>query len=81
MYVVNGSGYNQLGLSRHLCLGSQTSVDFLISLVDIVKRWSGPISLSLFVPDVEFGISQVYLKYLKSCVPAIDSQVLVILVK
>ena len=75
MFAANGTDYTGLGATRHLCLGSQASVDHLFSLVEIVKRWSGPISLSLFVPDVEFGISQVYIQYLRKCIPAIQSQV------
>ena len=76
MFSVKASNWTNLRKNHLLCLGSQTTVDRLYWLVEIVERWPGPISMSLFVPDVEYGIAQTYMKYLKQCFPTIRKQVL-----
>ena len=75
MFSVNGSTYGPLSATRHLCLGSHSSIEFSDSLIEIVSRWSGPISLALFVPDVEYGIAEIYLEHLRKCYPEIKAQV------
>ena len=62
-------------MSRVLCLGAQTSVDRLFELVELVTNWSGPLSISVFVPHVELAIGLKYIQYLKMCNSAIDKQV------
>ena len=38
-------------------------------------RWAGPISVALFVPDVEFSIAETFIEYLRNCYPAVRKQV------
>ena len=75
MFVFTGSSWSQLSASRLLCLGSQTSVDRLHELPELVNNWSGPVSIAVFAPDRELGIAVKYIQYLRSCHPAIDQQV------
>ena len=75
MFSVNGTMYSPLSAARHLCLGSQSSIEYLDTLTEAVRRWSGPMSVAVFVPDVEYGISEVYLEYLRGCYPEIRAQV------
>ena len=75
MFSLTGSDWANLSSSRLLCLGAQTSVDRLYELTELVTNWSGPMSISVFAPDVELGIAIKYIQYLRSCYPAIESQV------
>jgi len=75
MFSVSGQHWSQLSQSRLLCLGAQTSVDRLYELTELVTNWSGPMSISVFVPHVELAIGLKYIQYLKTCYPAIDNQV------
>jgi hypothetical protein len=75
MFTVTGSKWGQLSKLRHVCLGAQTSIDRLYWLLETVKTWSGPISIALFVPDVEFHISKVYINYIRRCFPRVKEQV------
>jgi len=75
MFSVTGSQWSQLSNSRLVCLGAQTSVDRLYELTELVTNWSGPMSISVFVPDIELGIGLKYIQYLRSCYPAIERQV------
>ena len=38
-------------------------------------RWTGPISVALFVPDVEFTIALVFIEYLRNCFPNVRDRV------
>ena len=75
MFSLTGSDWANLSSSRLLCLGAQTSVDRLYELTELVTNWSGPMSISVFAPDVELGIAIKYIQYLRSCYPAIEAQV------
>ena len=75
MFSVAGSDWSQLSRSRLVCLGAQTSLDRLYELTELVTPWSGPISISVFVPDIELALALHYIQYLRSCYPAIQRQV------
>ena len=36
-------------------------------VVQMANRWTGPISMSLFVPDVEFSIAKYFIEHLRNC--------------
>lgn len=74
-FTVTGSKWDKLSQSRQVCLGAQTSIDRLYWLLETAKTWSGPISIALFVPDIEFHISKIYLSFIRRCYPAIREQV------
>ena len=44
----------------------------------VISRWNGPISVALFVPDVEFSIAETFIEYLRNCYPAVKRQVVMI---
>lgn len=75
MFTVTGDAWSHLSSSRLLCLGAQTSVDRLYELTELVTNWSGPMSIAVFVPHIELGISLRYIQYLRGCHPSIRSQV------
>ncbi|XP_059082616.1 beta-1,4-glucuronyltransferase 1-like [Tigriopus californicus] len=75
LFTVTGTKWNELSRSRKVCLGAQTSIDRASWLIEIVKNWSGPVSIALFTPDVEFHISKIYIKYMQRCFPKIKEQV------
>ena len=75
MFSMVGEAWSVLSSSRALCLGAQTSVDRLYELVELVKNWSGPMSIAVFVPDIELGVGLRYIQYLRSCNLAIERQV------
>ena len=75
MFSVAGSDWSQLSRFRLVCLGAQTSLDRLYELTELVTPWSGPISISVFVPDIELALALNYIQYLRSCYPAIQRQV------
>ena len=75
MFSVVGEAWSVLSSSRALCLGAQTSVDRLYELVELVKNWSGPMSIAVFVPDIELAVGLRYIQYLRSCNLAIERQV------
>jgi len=58
-----------------LCLASQASVDRLHHLVELVQRWSGPVSLTLFTPGLESQIAERFLSYLRMCFPEVLARV------
>jgi len=75
MFSVVGEAWSVLSSSRALCLGAQTSVDRLYELEELVKNWSGPMSIAVFVPDIELAVGLRYIQYLRSCNHAIERQV------
>ena len=44
-------------------------------LLDTLPHWSGPVSIALFTPDVEYHVSIVYIQYLRKCFPKMEQQV------
>lgn len=58
-----------------VCIGTHASVERMHWLVQMANRWSGPISVALFVPDVEFGIAKAFIEYLRNCYPRVREQV------
>lgn len=75
MFVLTGSKWAELSKSRQVCLGAQTSIDRLHWILQTVKNWSGPLSIALFVPDIEFQISKIYLSFIRRCFPGVKEQV------
>jgi len=68
-----GLNWNQLS-ERNICLGVQTSIDRLYQIVELIDGWSGPMSISIFTPDMELAITMKYINLLTSCFPAIRDQ-------
>ena len=44
-------------------------------LLNITQAWSGPISVSVFTPDLEYEVSVQYIYFLQTCYPGIKEQV------
>ena len=58
-----------------VCLATHTTLDRMHWVVQLANRWSGPVSVALFVPDVEFGIAETFLEWLRSCYPEVRYRV------
>ena len=52
LFAVTGSQWSALSSTRLLCLGAQTSLDRLHHLPELLTNWSGPVSISVFTPDI-----------------------------
>lgn len=74
--ILVGEKFVDLSKASKVCLATQTSLEKLFSLVQVVHHWSGPISVSLFVAgDEEFEVLQKFLIYLNRCYEPIKNQV------
>lgn len=73
------SMFNSFGPSwpshQLLCLASQASVDRLHHLVELVDRWSGPISLAVFTPGAERLVADRFISFLSKCYPQVLAKV------
>lgn len=58
-----------------LCLATQASVDHLHWLEEVAVHWCGPISVSIFTPDLDYQIAEAYISYLRRCFSDVSSQV------
>ena len=58
-----------------MCIGTHASVERMHWLVQMANRWAGPISITLFVPDVEFAVARAFIQFLRSCYPAVKDRV------
>ena len=61
--------------SWHVCLSTQSSADLIFWIVDQTATWSGPMSVSVFVPDVDYIIAMTMIHYLRKCFPRIRQRV------
>lgn len=75
MFSSTGSDWRLLSESRQVCLATQTSIDRVHWLLTTVESWSGPISVAVFTPDLEYDISVRYISYLRTCFPKVMRQV------
>lgn len=74
--ILVGDKFVDLSKISKVCLATQTSIEKLHTLVQVVHHWSGPISVALFIAgDEEFEILQKYLLYLTKCYQPIKNQV------
>ena len=44
-------------------------------VVQMANRWTGPISMALFVPDVEFSIAKYFIEHLRNCYSSVRDRV------
>ncbi|XP_031638195.1 beta-1,4-glucuronyltransferase 1 [Contarinia nasturtii] len=67
-FAVIGNRFDELTKKYKVCLATQSSLERLYSLVSVANRWTGPISLAVFVAgDDELYLLQLYLSYLQNC--------------
>lgn len=74
--IITGSRFVELSETSKVCLATQSSLEKLHSLVQVVHQWSGPLSVGIFVAgDEEFEILQKYLEYMRRCYEPIRERV------
>ncbi|XP_037806963.1 beta-1,4-glucuronyltransferase 1 [Lucilia sericata] len=67
-FALIGDTYEESSLSGLVCLATQTSVERLLSVAEVAKKWLGPISVAVFVSgSEEFTILKHYVTYLRLC--------------
>ena len=71
-----GSQYSELSDKSKVCLATQSSLEKLHSLVQVVHQWQGPISMGLYVSgDEEFEVAQKYLEFMQRCYSSVRERV------
>ena len=73
--VAVGRKYIQLSKEFDVTLATQSSLDHLHWLPKIVETWRGPVSVAVFVPDIEFEAALLYIAKLRNCVIEVQHQV------
>lgn len=74
--VIVGSKFTELNEQFLTTLATQSSLDKLISLIQVAKHWSGPISIAVFaVGDDELTRLLLYVIYLRQCFLDIQEKV------
>ena len=79
-HVITGRDFSQLSQLYDVTLATQSSLDKLHWLSQVGKTWSGPISLALFVPDIEFDFAAKFLHHLINCDDTLRSKLAVHLI-
>jgi hypothetical protein len=86
LYFLNGENTRTIGENSpnlvtlpafdfQVCLATQTSVDRIFWLLNTTESWSGPISIAIFCPDVEYDVAVTFIAFLTECYPKIRQQV------
>lgn len=57
-----------------MTLVTQSSLDKILWLEKVTQRWTGPISLTVFAPDVEFELLALFLDHLIFCDPELGAK-------
>ena len=79
-HVLTGPDFPALSQLYDVTLVTQSSLDKLHWLSQVGKTWSGPISLALFVPDIEFDFAAKFLHHLINCDDTLRSKLAVHLI-
>jgi len=73
-FAVTGDKWSEYS-GRQVCIGTHSSLDRMHWIVQMANRWKGPLSVALFLPDVEYSIALIFIKFLRNCYPAVRDQV------
>lgn len=75
--VIVGERFLDLSEEYMTCLATQSSLEKLSSLIEVVKHWSGPISAAIFAAgDEELEYLLTYVSQLRRCYPRIKENVI-----
>lgn len=66
-FVMKGVEWQNITEAWPVCLSTQTSVDLLFWVGEQVKAWTGPLSVTVFVPDSDFTIAVNMIRVLQYC--------------
>ena len=70
-FSVKGSRWYRLA---GVCLATQSTLDRMESLPELVTSWHGRVSVAVFVPDVEHSMMLYLIEFLISCFPDIKER-------
>ncbi|CAG0924156.1 unnamed protein product, partial [Notodromas monacha] len=74
-FVLSGDSWDKLIHDYPVCMATQTSVDRMYWVANVSESWHGPLSVSIFVPDVELHLAKTVIKFLRRCSPAVADRV------
>lgn len=74
--ILVGERYSALNVIHKTCLATQSSLEKIVSLIEVSTNWNGPISLATFATsDEELNSLLLYILYLRECNAKIRDQV------
>ena len=73
--VFVGEKFIELSKRFDVTLATQSSLDRLHWITKSLKTWNGPVSVAVFVPDIELEAALVYISKLRQCFEEIRNQV------
>ncbi|KAK3932399.1 Beta-1,4-glucuronyltransferase 1 [Frankliniella fusca] len=72
-HALVGGRFAELSAEYKVTLATQTSLERLHSLVQVVHHWTGPVSVALYAAGDEWPLVQAYVRFLRRCyVPVRD---------
>lgn len=74
--VFVGTNFMELSKIHKTCLATQSSLEKLSSIINVISHWEGPISLAVFgAEDEEFNKLLMFVIFLRQCYSKIRNQV------
>ncbi|KAJ8976729.1 hypothetical protein NQ317_004280 [Molorchus minor] len=74
--IVVGNKYAVLNDLYQTCLATQSSIEKIVSIIEVASHWNGPISLATFAASKEeLNLLLLYILYLRKCDTRIRDQV------
>jgi N-acetyllactosaminide beta-1,3-N-acetylglucosaminyltransferase len=74
-FIWPGNKFLELSKKYTVSIATQSSLEKLLSIVEVSRHWTGPISLAVFVAGEEFRLTGLYISYLRQCFPHVKDQI------
>lgn len=74
-FVWPAQEWDTVTAESRVCLATQTSVERLFWVAWQAEAWSGPMSVSIFVPGSEYAVAAAMVSYLRRCFPNVQEKV------
>ncbi|KAK7070888.1 Beta-1,4-glucuronyltransferase 1, partial [Halocaridina rubra] len=74
-FTVAGERWKTVTDSWNICMSTQTSANLLFWIEKHTEMWQGPISVSVYTPDVDYTIAVKIISFLQTCIPAVRQRV------
>ncbi|ODN01168.1 Beta-1,4-glucuronyltransferase 1 [Orchesella cincta] len=75
-YVRTGKSWENLVNQYSICLATQSSLDRIKHIPELLKTWRGPVSLAVYITnEEEWLMLNLYIRFLERCYPSFGNQV------
>jgi N-acetyllactosaminide beta-1,3-N-acetylglucosaminyltransferase len=74
-FICPGNKFLELSKKYTVSIATQCSLEKMLSIVELSRHWTGPISLAVFVAGEEFRLTELYISYLRQCFPQVKNQI------